>query len=181
MTIQSPGPSATKSRASCQPPKAQAQPRRRNHRDREPFRLDPRGRYSTHPRSIAHFGIVKNACGVRKLGAVAVRCSAGAACPHRVAGHPPSFVEEAACALVALLSRASSLRAQAQSILAVDFFTVETVWLQRLYVLFFIEHGTRRVHLAGCTANPNGAWVTQLSRPVSSPGRCLSAQCRCAS
>jgi len=124
---------------------------------------------------------VKNACGVRKLGAVAVRCSAGAACPHRVAGHPPSFVEEAACALVALLSRASSLRAQAQSILAVDFFTVETVWLQRLYVLFFIEHGTRRVHLAGCTANPNGAWVTQLSRPVSSPGRCLSAQCRCAS
>jgi hypothetical protein len=39
--------------------------------------------------------------------------------------------------------------------LAVDFFTVETVSLQRLYVLF-IELGSRRVHLAGCTANPSG-------------------------
>jgi putative transposase len=45
--------------------------------------------------------------------------------------------------------------------LAVDFFTVETISPQRLYVLFFIELGCRRVHLAGCTANPTGAWVTQ--------------------
>ena len=45
--------------------------------------------------------------------------------------------------------------------IAVDFFTVETVWLQRLYVLFFIELGSRRVHLAGCTTNPGGSWVTQ--------------------
>lgn len=59
------------------------------------------------------------------------------------------------------------LRAQAHSIIAVDFFTVDTVWLQRLYVLFFIELGSRRVHLAGCTAHPDEAWVTQQARQVS--------------
>ena len=56
------------------------------------------------------------------------------------------------------------LRSHAQSMIAADFFTVETIRLQRLYVLFFIELGSRRVHLAGCTANPSGAWVTQQAR-----------------
>jgi hypothetical protein len=64
------------------------------------------------------------------------------------------------------LSWRQFLRAQAQSMLAVDFFTVETVWLQRLYVLFFIELESRRVHLASCTANPSGAWVTQQARQL---------------
>ena len=58
------------------------------------------------------------------------------------------------------------LRTQASGIIAVDFFTVDTVWLQRLYVLFFIELGSRRVHLAGCTARPDEAWVTQQARQV---------------
>jgi putative transposase len=58
------------------------------------------------------------------------------------------------------------VRAHRQSLLAVDFFTVETIWLQRLYVLFFIELGSRRVHLAGCTPTPNALWVTQQARHV---------------
>lgn len=56
------------------------------------------------------------------------------------------------------------LRAQAASIVACDFFTVEGVFLRRYYALFFIAHGNRRVWLVGCTFNPNSAWVTQQAR-----------------
>ena len=51
-------------------------------------------------------------------------------------------------------------------LMACDFFTVETLGLQTLYGLFFLEHGTRRVHLARCTAHPSGNWVTQQARQV---------------
>ena len=65
------------------------------------------------------------------------------------------------------LSWRAFLRQQAQSMLAVDFFTIETISLRRLYVLFFIELGSRRVHLAGCTANPTGDRVAQQARQFS--------------
>ena len=58
------------------------------------------------------------------------------------------------------------VRQHAEQILAVDFFTVETVWLQRLHVLFFLEIGSRCVHLTGCTASPTGAWVVQQARQL---------------
>jgi len=62
------------------------------------------------------------------------------------------------------------LRAQARGALACDFFTVETVFLKTLYVPFFIELSTRRVHLAGTTSRPDSTWVTQQARNLSITG-----------
>ena len=56
------------------------------------------------------------------------------------------------------------LAAQAHAIIACDFLVMETVLLRRLHVLVFIEHGTRRLHLAGVTAHPTGAWAVQQAR-----------------
>jgi transposase InsO family protein len=77
----------------------------------------------------------------------------------RQAGLPPADTRAGLC-------WREFLRANAQSLIACDFFTVETLWHGRLYVLFFIELGSRRVHLAGCTANPSGAWVAQQARQL---------------
>jgi len=54
--------------------------------------------------------------------------------------------------------------AQAASMIACDFFTVDTVSLRRIYVFFFIELDSRRVRLGGCTTNPDGSWVAQQAR-----------------
>jgi putative transposase len=49
-------------------------------------------------------------------------------------------------------------------IVARDFFTLETIWLQMLYVLFYIEVGTRRAHMTRVTAHTDGCWVAQMAR-----------------
>jgi putative transposase len=62
------------------------------------------------------------------------------------------------------LSWRNFLRQQAATTLACDFFTVETAWLKRIYVLFFISLERRRIEFVACTPNPTGAWVAQQAR-----------------
>jgi len=62
------------------------------------------------------------------------------------------------------LSWRAFLRAQAASMLACDFLTVETIFLQRIYVLFFISLATRRIEYLACSSNPDGRWVAQQAR-----------------
>jgi putative transposase len=68
------------------------------------------------------------------------------------------------------------LAQQATGVLACDFFCAETVWLKTLYVLFFIEVSTRRVHLAGVTAHPDSVWVAQQARNLAIEDRLARTQ-----
>ena len=90
---------------------------------------------------------------VGELAGVVVRVSAmSVAKILRQAGMPPAGAR-------VQVSWREFIRAHAASIIACGFFTVETLWLGRIYVLFLFELGTRRVHLAGCAANPDGGWA----------------------
>lgn len=99
-------------------------------------------------------------CGVRKPGRRSERDLRGDRiyAPHRqVSGRP----------VRAAAGRGESSSAgQAASMLACDFFTVDTVFSTRLYVLFFIELRSRRVHVAGCTQHLNSTWVAQQARQL---------------
>jgi putative transposase len=74
------------------------------------------------------------------------------------------------------LSWGQFIRAQAQSMIACEFFTVDTVALRRLYVLFFIEVSSRRVHLGGVSGNPDSVWVA-----LQASGTCRTTLRGCAS
>ncbi len=106
-------------------------------------------------RENGHWGYIRIVGEVRKLG-----INVSATLVRNVlarAGIPPA-PERAGS------SWRSFLRQHRPTIVACDLFTVETVWLRRLYVLFFVSIGTRRVEYAACTSKPDTAWMTQQAR-----------------
>jgi transposase InsO family protein len=106
-------------------------------------------------RENSHWGYVRIVGELRKLG-----ITVSATLVRNVlarAGIPPA-PERAAS------SWRSFLRQHGNTILACDLFTVDTVWLRRLYVLFFVSIGTRRVEYVACTSKPDASWMTQQAR-----------------
>ncbi|HYZ77909.1 MAG TPA: hypothetical protein VE596_11105 [Gaiellaceae bacterium] len=99
-----------------------------------------------------HWGYVRIVGELRKLG-IAVSATLVRHALAR-AGIPPARERAAS-------SWRSFLRQHGNTILACDLFTVDTVWLRRLYVLFFVSIGTRRVEYVACTSKPDTAWMTQ--------------------
>jgi putative transposase len=111
--------------------------------DRAAGHREPRLERPAHPRGLLRLGCQVSASSIARV----LRASGLQPAPR----HPSTTWR-------------SFLRRQAAGILACDFLTVDTVFLQRLYVLFFIQLHNRRVRLAGVTANPTGAWVAQQAR-----------------
>ena len=106
-------------------------------------------------RENSHWGYVRIVGELRKLG-----ITVSATLVRNVlarAGVPPA-PERAAS------SWRSFLRQHGNTILACDLFTVDTVWLRRLYVLFFVSIGTRRVEYVACTSKPDTSWMSQQAR-----------------
>jgi hypothetical protein len=94
---------------------------------------------------LQHLGIAVSATAVRKL--------------LKIAGLPPAQQRSRT-------SWRAFLRQHAATTIACDFFSLETAWLKRLYVLVFLSHATRRVEFVACTANPDTAWMLQQARNV---------------
>jgi putative transposase len=106
-------------------------------------------------RENSHWGYVRIVGELRKLG-----ITVSATLVRNVlarAGIPPAPARAAS-------SWRSFLREHGDTILACDLFTVDTVWLRRLYVLFFVSIGTRRVEYVACTSKPDTAWMSQQAR-----------------
>jgi putative transposase len=122
---------------------------------RPPVDVDVRQLILRLARENSHWGYVRIVGELRKLGIMV-----SATLVRNVlarAGIPPA-PERAAS------SWRSFLRQHGNTILACDLFTVDTVWLRRLYVLFFVSIGTRRVEYVACTSTPDTAWMTQQAR-----------------
>jgi putative transposase len=106
-------------------------------------------------RENSHWGYVRIVGELRKLGVMVSATLVRNVLAH--AGIPPA-PERAAS------SWRSFLRRHGSTMLACDVFTVDTVWLRRLYVLFFVSIGTRRVEYVACTSKPDTAWMSQQGR-----------------
>jgi hypothetical protein len=106
-------------------------------------------------RENGHWGYVRIVGELRRLG---ITVSATLVRNVLARAGIPSAPERAASA------GRSFLRQHGNTILACDLFTVDTVWLRRLYVLFFVSIRTRRVEYVACTSKPNTAWMTRQAR-----------------